>query len=100
MRRKSFPQGARLAVAPFEHGKLAFSQRLGRTCVVAIFEPRTIVRSENNQCLLVQFKAVKRLQNLSDRPVKFHHHVAVKSLLTLATEFVGDKQRDMHHRMG
>ena len=68
--------------------------------MVAVGDPRTVVRGEDHQRIALQPQLFERPEHLADAPVQLHHHVAVKPLFAFALEFVRDGQRHVRHRVG
>ena len=85
------------ADAALERRPLAFAEMGRRPRMLAVTQPRPVVRGEHHQRILLQTVLLQRRQHLPDRPVQFHDHVAVQSLLRLALVFVRHEQRDVGH---
>jgi hypothetical protein len=67
--------------------------------VIAVAEPRAVVRAEQDHRVPVEIEAAERAQDLADGPVDLHDHVAEEALLRFALEFVRNVQRDVTHRV-
>lgn len=90
---------ARFARAAFPIGALAFAQGLGRAGVIAVAKPRAIVRGEDHPGVFVEAVAMERVEDLSDRPVDFLDHVAVKAAFGFSAKLVAHAERHVRHIM-
>ena len=68
--------------------------------MVAIAEPRTIVAGKYDESFFIELMLAESFKDLPHTPVHFHHDITKNPRFTLTLEFLGNIQRDMHHRMG
>ena len=99
-RRPRPPHDARHALPAFEGGSLAFAKTARRAGVVAVVDPRPVVRSEHDDRIGGRAALFQRLEHFAHAPVDLHHHVAVQSLLAFALELVRDEERHVRHGVG
>ncbi len=67
--------------------------------MVAVVQPRSVIRGKDHERLAIESMPGERRQDLSDRPVDFFHHVAIHAGGRLALELVADVQRNMGHAL-
>ena len=68
--------------------------------MVAVVDPRPVVRSEHDDRIGGRAALFQRLEHFAHAPVDLHHHVAVQSLLAFALELVRDEERHVRHGVG
>ncbi len=57
------------ATAPVEHRSFTFSKRPGRSCMVAVAEPWSVIGCEDHQSLFLKSQLTERAENAAHRPV-------------------------------
>src|SRR5206468_657266 len=87
------------ARAALPRGCLAFAQRPGRAAVVAVREPRPVIREENDERVLVKTEPFQRGHDLSGAPVDLFTGVAIEAPLCLAPELLARPKWNMWHRV-
>ena len=90
---------ARDTVTSVESGSFSLTQSAGRTGMVTVVRPRTVIRRKDTQCIFFQPLFAERFQYFTDTPVQFHHDIAIQSLFALSFKLVGNGQRNMRHGM-
>src|SRR5262249_40555545 len=86
---------ARFACAPFPARAFPFAQWVRRAGMVAIAQPRSVVRSEDHPGVLLETRSLERGHHLPHRPVDFLDDVAIKAARRLATKPLAHVQRDV-----
>ena len=69
----------RFATTAVPHRSLALSQWQCRAAVISVRQPRAVIRREDDHRVFVEAVLLQRFQNLPDRPVDLHNHVAVQA---------------------
>ena len=62
--------------------------------------PGSVVGSKHDKSIFLCTDLPYGIKDFPDTPVHFHHGVTKKPLFAFASESLGDRQRDMNHRMG
>ena len=68
---------------------LALTQSAGRTGMVTIVRPRSVIRRKDNQCIFFQ-PLFAECSILHRHSVQFHHDIAIQSLLALSFKLVAE----------
>ena len=67
--------------------------------MIAVTKPWTIIRSEDDEGILIKTVPLQGLQDLANRPINFHNDIAKQPCSALSFETFGNIQRDVDHRM-
>ena len=65
--------------------------------MIAVREPRSVIRREDEQRVFFQLLLLQRLHHLAHRPVDLFDHIAEETALRLACKLLRNMQRHMRH---
>ena len=80
-------------------GSFGFAEWCGAG-VIAIADPRTIVRAKEHEGVLGQAMLFECTHHLPHGPIDFHHDIAIETDTGLPLELVAHKERHVRHGMG
>ncbi len=90
------PHRAGAADSPVEARTLGLAVRR-RAGMVPVGSPRSVVRCEEDEGVVLHTSGFQRPGDLADRPVDLHHDIAIQSGTGLTPELVAAEQRHMRH---
>ena len=72
----------------------------GRARVIAIRNPRAIIRRKNHHRIICHGRFLQSARDLSHGPIYFHHHIGIQAHTRFALKRIAAKQGHMRHIVG
>ena len=85
--------------AALECGPFALAQRAGGPTVIAVAQPRSVIRYEDDKRVLVEAVPFEGVENSAHRPIDLTDYIAVESSCCLAPKIIRNMQGHMGHWM-
>lgn len=68
--------------------------------MIAVGDPRAVIRGKQDEGVGGDLGGVEGLEDFADRPIEFHHNIAIQAGTRFILELVAAEERHVRHRMG